>query len=329
MQTPPKPINETLRLRSLQSLKILDSSAEERFDRITRLASRMFNLPIALVSLVDCNRQWFKSRQGLDVSETTRDVSFCGHAIMHEGPLLVPDTLQDSRFRDNPLVTNPPHIRFYAGHPVHSPDGSRVGTLCVMDRIPRDLAAVDLTVLGDLAAMVDRELSLLSLATIDELTHLCNRRGFLELAACVLALCQRNGQGATLLTIDLDGFKAINDTYGHAEGDTVLRQFGTMLLKHFRTSDVIARLGGDEFCVLASAATEQSVVDSIARFTAWYAQSELAAAHPGLSWSVGLAEFHSIVNTPLDQMLRAADERMYKAKGQSQSRRRATASSAR
>ena len=321
MQKPPIPIDETQRLRALQNLKILDSSAEERFDRLTRLACRMFNVPIALVSLIDRDRQWFKSRQGLDVCETGRDISFCGHAIMHEGPLTVPDTLTDSRYRDNPLVTGPPNIRFYAGHPVHSPDGSRVGTLCVIDRIPRELAPDDIAVLGDLAAMVDRELSLLSLATIDELTHLCNRRGFLDLAAYVLALCHRTPQPATLMAIDLDGFKAINDLYGHAEGDNVLRQFGTMLLKHFRTSDVVARLGGDEFCVLASGATEESVTASLARFSETFAQSELTERHPELSWSVGLSEFRSMLDTPLQAMLRTADERMYAAKVQGRSNR--------
>ena len=146
MQKPDAPSDETQRLRALRSLQILDTLEEERFDRITRLARRMFDVPIALVSLVDEDRQWFKSRQGLDACESGRDVSFCGHAILHERALVVPDSLEDARFMDNPLVAGPPHIRFYAGHPVHAPDGSRVGTLCIIDHVPRDLSAEDTAV---------------------------------------------------------------------------------------------------------------------------------------------------------------------------------------
>ena len=132
MQKPQLPSDETQRLRALQRLKILDTDIEERFDRITRLACRMFNVPIALVSLVDQDRQWFKSRQGLDACQTGRDISFCGHAILHDGPLVVLDATQDPRFDDNPLVVGAPFIRFYAGHPIHSPDGSRIGTICII-----------------------------------------------------------------------------------------------------------------------------------------------------------------------------------------------------
>lgn len=324
MRKPAIPIEETQRLRALQGLKILDTANEERFDRITRLATRMFDVPIALVSLVDQDRQWFKSRQGLGACETGRDISFCGHAILHEGPTVVPDALQDARFADNPLVTGAPHIRFYAGHPLHAPDGSRIGTFCIIDRIPRKLSAEDIAVLADLAGMVDRELSLVRLASIDELTHLCNRRGFAEVAQHMLALCRRQARPATLIAMDLDGFKAINDTCGHAAGDHVLRAFGTLLLKHFRSSDIVARPGGDEFCVLASNATEQTITESLARFAETFSQSELAAEHQGLSWSVGTAPFAPSSAVDIEQLLQTADRNMYAAKRHGKSQRRAS-----
>jgi diguanylate cyclase (GGDEF)-like protein len=308
-------------LRALHGLKILDTGEEERFDRITRLAMRMFNMPIALVSLVDQDRQWFKSRQGLEACETGRDVSFCGHAILHEGALVVSDALADPRFSDNPLVTGEPRIRFYAGHPVHAPDGARIGTLCIIDRVPRTLSHEDLVALGDLAGMVDREVSLLRLSSIDELTHLSNRHGFGEIAQHLLSLSRRRAQPATLVAIDLDGFKAINDTQGHGAGDHVLRAFATLLLKHFRSSDLVARLGGDEFCILGNDTTEAAMAASMARFAAGYANSALATDHPGLSWSVGLAEFNPASNTSIEQLLQQADRNMYVVKCAGRDRR--------
>jgi PAS domain S-box-containing protein len=144
---------------------------EERFDRITRLACRVFNVPIALVSLVDRDRQWFKSKQGIEAPQTSREISFCGHAITQEGPLVVSNALLDTRFADNPLVTGPPNVRFYAGHPVHGPDGSCIGTLCLIDRQPRMLSQEDLELLATLAAMIDRELSIESALCVALVEH--------------------------------------------------------------------------------------------------------------------------------------------------------------
>jgi signal transduction histidine kinase len=149
--------DETERLAALQALDLLDTPAEARFDRLTRLAARLFGVPIVLVTLVDRERQWFKSRHGLDLGETGRNVSFCGHAILQAEPFIVPDAAQDPRFADNPLVVGTPFIRFYAGMPVASPDGYRVGTLCLIDRQPRTLTADEIDLLGELAALVAHE----------------------------------------------------------------------------------------------------------------------------------------------------------------------------
>lgn len=164
MQTPPKPSGEAHRLQILKDLNILDTESEERFDRITRTAARLFEVPIALVSLVDECRQWFKSRQGLDAEETAREISFCAHAILGTGVFVVEDAREDARFQDNPLVTGVPYIRFYAGCPLKGPEGATLGTLCLIDRHPRTFSAGDQAALGDLAAWAERELNQIPLA---------------------------------------------------------------------------------------------------------------------------------------------------------------------
>jgi len=158
MQVPPKPANEKLRLKTLRGLGLLDTAPEARFDRLTRLAKHLFDVPIALVSFVDDTRQWFKSRQGLEACETPRDVSFCAHAIHGDDVVEVVDASEDPRFAENPLVTGAPHIRFYAGAPLISSEGHGLGTLCVIDRQPRRLNADERLALRDLADLVMLEI---------------------------------------------------------------------------------------------------------------------------------------------------------------------------
>lgn len=157
MKTPDSPPDEALRLTALEELKLLDTPPEERYDRITRLAARTFDTPIALVSLIDQDRQWFKSRHGLEAPETARDISFCGHAILREETFIIENALNDERFADNPLVTGAPNIRLYAGAPLHDRHGYRIGTLCVIDNKPRLFSEDDKTTLRDLADLVERE----------------------------------------------------------------------------------------------------------------------------------------------------------------------------
>jgi DNA-binding response OmpR family regulator len=152
--TPP---DEAERLRALHARGILDTPPEERFDRITRLAKRVFGVPAALVTLIDAERQWFKSAPGLEIRETPRELAFCSYTITQDSLFVVPDALADPRFADNPMVAGEPRVRFYAGRPVRV-DGRRVGTLCVVDSRPRQLGEEDLQVLDDLAALVEKEL---------------------------------------------------------------------------------------------------------------------------------------------------------------------------
>lgn len=158
MKTPDIPINEQERLQALRQLKILDTLPEDRFDRITRIAKAHFNVPIVLISIVDEARQWFKSSQGLQATETPRDISFCGHAILGNEILNIPNALDDPRFSDNPFVSGPPNIRFYAGAPLSSATGHKIGTLCLIDMAPRYLSSDDLQVLRDLANCVEEQL---------------------------------------------------------------------------------------------------------------------------------------------------------------------------
>jgi phosphoribosyl 1,2-cyclic phosphodiesterase len=156
----PSPPDETARLETLRALGILDTAPDPRFDRITQLAAEAFQVPIALVSLVDEDRQWFKACVGLSVSETSREVAFCAHAILERDLLVVPDAHADPRFADNPLVTGAPHVRFYAGVPLRVGEASPIGTLCLIDTRPRVLEARQLELLRSLGAMVERELAL-------------------------------------------------------------------------------------------------------------------------------------------------------------------------
>lgn len=160
MTDAPIPDDEADRLQALLALRVLDTPAEERFDRITRTARDLLKVPIALISLIDAERQWFKSRQGLDAAETPRAVSFCGHAIVAgDEAFVIENALADARFADNPLVVGAPDIRFYAGMPLHALNGRRLGTLCVIDRVPRRFDADDARRLRDLAAWAEQELN--------------------------------------------------------------------------------------------------------------------------------------------------------------------------
>lgn len=153
------PRNESERLRSLESLNLLDSAPEVRFDHIVDMARELFDVPVVLISLVDQDRQWFKSKCGIEQNETPRNISFCSHALINDKPVIVEDALEDARFCDNPLVTGDFNLRFYAGHPIHSPTGHCLGTLCLIDHFPRAFNDKDLKLLKHLAELVDKEIA--------------------------------------------------------------------------------------------------------------------------------------------------------------------------
>jgi hypothetical protein len=159
MNLPSPPVDEAERLRALVDLKLLDTAPEERFDRVVRLAKRMFDVPMVAVTLVGRERQFHKAEIGLDRAEVPIDMSFCRHAIRGAGPMVVNDATTDARFRSNPLVVEDPNIRFYAGQPLSAPGGQPVGALCILDTEPREVSAAELDLLRDLADWVEKEMA--------------------------------------------------------------------------------------------------------------------------------------------------------------------------
>lgn len=198
MIAPALPDNETERLASLHALQLLDSPQEERFDRIVSLTKTVLNAPIAYIALIDSDRQWFKSKEGMceAMTQTPRDVSFCGHAILQDTPLIVEDALKDPRFFDNPMVTGDPHVRFYAGHPLKSEAGHNVATLCVVDSKPRSFSEDEMEKFHRLAELAEHELSMLGLiATQQEMIETRN-----ALVASQQALARELSEAADYVT---------------------------------------------------------------------------------------------------------------------------------
>ena len=264
-QAAPLPPDEEARLRALHATGLLDSEPDELFDRITRIACASLNVPVALISLVDAERQWFKSACGIGERETARDDSFCAHAVLDGEPLIVADTSADPRFRANRLVTGAPHVRFYAGIPISS-DGQRIGTLCVIDSVPRTLAPQDLVVLQQLARTVEDLIGLRSAALLtmqrlaewgmgavarrpafprDALTGLPNRLA-VEDAIARHGADGRDGS-PLLVAVDVDNLAAVNQGGGHASGDAVLAAIAGRLRRQAGTGGIAARIGGSTF----------------------------------------------------------------------------------
>jgi len=285
----PIPPNEPERLRELADYQIIDTLPEQFYDDIVRLAAYICQTPIALVNLIDHNRQWSKAQLGFAAGDVDRNLAMCAFAINHPDEVMViPDATSDPRFATNPFVAGDPHIRFYAGAPLVTPSGLALGTVCVIDRQPRQLSAEQLEMLRALSRQVivqfelrrnilrleqrvlqqDREyqalyahLQQLELQLIetrqqsltDPLTGLHNRRGFDQRLREEFGRARRYQTPLALLLIDVDRFKQFNDTFGHLAGDETLRVVAKLLNEGCRTYDVLARYGGEEFAVILPA----------------------------------------------------------------------------
>lgn len=264
MHAPAVPLDEARRLEMVRALALLDTPAEERFDRITRLALRLFNVPCAAISIVDGRRVFFKSSHGLPFTQLSRDASFCGHAIVGEECLIVADTLADRRFSANPLVTSSPHIRFYAGAPLATFDGSRVAALSLFDSRPRSFSPAEHDALRDLASIAESEIRNRPLtdaqiefgsnasdsSRIDALTRLWSRAAALEILDRELQHALAGHTPLTVLLIDVDRMHRFNDAHGHAAGDAALTDVARVIRSSLRPYDSIARYGGEEFLAL-------------------------------------------------------------------------------
>ncbi len=317
MQKAAIPANDDTRLKALSDLNILDTSSEERFHRFTRLAKRMFDVEIALVTLVDKDRRWIKSANGASAcnSESPREDSFCAHAILEDKPLIIEDAKKDERFHDNPHVINEPKVRFYAGYPLKATNGEKIGTLCIIDTKPRSFGHEDLETLEDLGSMVERELTIIQLASQDELTGISNRRGFQSLAQHNLNFCLRYNFSVSLVYFDLNKFKQINDKFGHHEGDKVLIKFSDRLKTSLRESDVYARTGGDEFVALLGNTNIETATKIINRFVDYFEDyNKRSANNYDISFSYGIVEYDSKKHSSINDMLEDGDKLMYEHK---------------
>ena len=312
---------EARRLAELHRLDILDSPAEEAFDRLVRIAAYICGTPISLVTLIDAHRQWFKARLGLDLPETPRAIAFCTHAIEGDGVTVVENAAKDSRFAENPLVTGDPEIRFYAGAPLRTRAGVNLGTLCVIDRAPRRLAQEQLDRLADLAAVAVDEMELrlanrrlTELTQTDPMTGAYNRRHFMQLAETERARARRYERPLSVLIFDIDHFKRVNDTLGHAAGDVAIIEAVQEAKATLRRQDVLARIGGEEFAVLLPETDLEGGRLIAERLRARIAKRKLA--HEGRAFEITVSVGVALVDLEAgtEEALKRADAALYAAK---------------
>ncbi len=317
----PIPSNETARLAALHSYELLDTPPDERFDLFTRLGSWLFNAPMSAINLVDSDRTFFKSLIGLPSYEPRRCTSICAHAVGDGDVIMVVEDLtKDVRFKDHPLVLEK-GVRFYAGALLRSHSGIALGTLCIADVEPRQLSTEDRQKLIELAEGVGavlelhrRGLMLLQAATRDTLTGLYTRRAFDEKIQNAVDKA-KSGKFCALLCLDLDHFKDVNDRFGHAGGDALLREVSRRLTQTVRPGDIVARLGGDEFVVLMMDATSVASAELLAiRLLAAFASPfDFEGNDLPIHSSIGIALCPSHANNPA-ALLRNADLALYEAK---------------
>ena len=327
----PLPADESRRQQALEDMAVLDTPAEHYLDTLVHLTQDLARVQTVLISLIDQDRQWFKARVGLDVSETRRDISFCGHAILSDDALVVPDASQDERFADNPLVVGPPFIRFYAGQPLHAANGQPIGTLCMLDPRPRQLREHELARFRELATLAEGYLQLRALlqhnqalrqavdreqrrALLDPLTQQWNRRALALLYPREAAQAQELGQRLGVIYADLDHFKSINDRFGHNAGDAVLRESARRLRAALRPDDLLVRQGGEEFVAVLRVqdATELRRVAERMRVAIGGEPVALDGGPLRVSLSLGCAL--ACPEEALDVSLQRADGALYQAK---------------
>ena len=312
---------ESARLSALRSYCVLETGREARFDDLTCLASTICETPVSLISLVDTNRLFFKSAHGMDVREVPYPDFFCGHAIRQRDIFVVPDANEDLRFANHPLVADSPRVRFYAGAPLITPQDYRLGTLCVIDFVPRQLQPKQLETLRILARQVMCQLELNLQAMRDPLTGLYNRRQLEEGLHREVLRARRVGGSVGVMAIDVDHFKRVNDTLGHEVGDFALRGIADELSSCVREEDIACRAGGEEFVIILPGAgkTALRVRAEAVRRTIEQAQIPAGDGILKLTVSIGLATFPSYGDTG-QAVLRAADLALYKAKAAGRNR---------
>ncbi len=309
----PVPEGETERLNKLMGYDILDTAPEKPFDKITQLASTMFDTPVSLVSFVDEKRQWLKSKVGIYMKEIPREISFCAHTICVDEVMVIPDTFEDKRFKQNPLVVNYPEMRFYAGTPLRTSDGFNIGTLSIIDNHPKEFSQNEEMMLQKLGSLVMQEMSLREDAACDYLTKAMNRRTFINLLNKEIKRANRHGAEFCLAILDIDNFKKVNDEHGHLAGDEVLKAMSKLCEHNIRLSDIWCRLGGEEFaCMLIGTDAENAnkVVNKLRKMVA-ETKVKTDKGDIGITVSAGICEYKDM---EVSELIENADKALYAAK---------------
>ncbi|MEB3317383.1 MAG: sensor domain-containing diguanylate cyclase [Cyanobacteriota bacterium] len=311
----PLPADEDDRLRELDRLGVLGTRGDIHMDRLVELATLTFSVPMAAISLVTADRQWFLSQKGLPVNQTPRGVAFCAHAIMSNEVMVVPNALEDARFRSNPLVTADPLIRFYAGAPLRSDNGHNLGTLCVIDRQPLQPSPRQIRQLQLLSELVIRELNLRRQIALCPITGLPVRRRFLSIAAQEFQKAQANHSALSLLLFDVDNFRTINNRWGHQAGDNVLADLCKMGRQFLQEKDFAGRLGDGEFALLLvdthpeeALGTAESLRHAVSTMPGVHSHSDVRLHISGGLTSLGRAD------KSFDDLLRRAEQALHLAK---------------
>lgn len=303
------------RLEALEQLDFLDTPRDDGFDRIVRLIKLFFTVEIGLVTLIDSHRQWYKACDGLSADEVPRQDSFCRYVVDEEEAMVVQDTTRDPRFAHHPAVTGDSHIRFYAGVPLKTRDGHIIGTVCAIDRHTRSFSARDLTILHELAGAAMDRIELLQSAATDSLTEALTRRAFKQEADQFISLALRHQHDLSCIVLDIDHFKNVNDTHGHAAGDDALKAVASICKASLRAGDLFGRLGGEEFSILLPHADRERAVAIAEKLRTAICSQPIVGSYGALkvTASFGISTL-SIVSKDIETLLAQADAAMYHAK---------------
>jgi len=308
-------VTENDRLEALDRYDILDTRQEESFDRIARLIKLTLDVEIGLVSLMDAHRQWYKAIEGGGGTEVPLDVAFCRHMLKDGRAFVVPDATTDVRFKDNPYVTGAAHVRSYAGAPLLTSEGFTIGSICAIGSTARDFSPREQAILAELAALAMSEIELRTIAAADGLTGVMTRRAFKDDAQRFISLAKRHRGALSCISFDLDHFKAVNDTYGHAGGDQVLVGVAKATASILRKSDLVGRLGGEEFAVLLPHTDSLRAIEVADKLRLIFRGLTFPGSQPPISItaSFGISTLDPATDD-LDTLLQKADEALYEAK---------------
>jgi diguanylate cyclase (GGDEF)-like protein len=310
--------DEAGRLAALARYEIVDTGIEAEFEQIVQLVQHVFGTPMAAVTLIDADRQWFKARRGLADPQTPRSIAFCHHTIAAAEGLAVEDAEADPRFAGTPLVTGAPHIRSYLGAPLRTPDGYQVGALCAISDEVRRFSPADREIMRRFSDIVVTHMEMRQLASEDSLTRTLTRRAFDQLVFDAMALLHRHEQCAAVAIVDIDHFKRINDRFGHASGDAVLTAVAGALCASVGADGSVGRIGGEEFGILLHSRDRNHAVAQAEALRHAVAATRVADL-PGITASIGLALFDPGLAS-VQAWLQAADAALYAAKAQGRDR---------